>query len=75
MMYKRCMSPDMRRVNIYVSSAQWQLLQALRKKTGAAAAESVRRAIDDYLSRQLSRDEIEAALKEKGAVKRKPGRP
>jgi hypothetical protein len=73
-MYKGGMSPDLRRVNIYVNSAQWDLLQALRKKTGAPVAESVRRALDDYLDRQLTREEREAALKEKGGGKRKVGR-
>jgi hypothetical protein len=50
-----------RRVNIYVDEAQWSLLQRLRERTGAPAAESVRRALDAYLAAQFSKEELTTA--------------
>jgi hypothetical protein len=58
------MSSVKRRVNIYVNEAQWSLLQRLRERTGAPAAESVRRAIDAYLAEQFSKEELSAARKD-----------
>lgn len=58
------MSPDLRRVNLYVTSEQWRQLQELRERTGAPLAESVRRAINDYIARHLKPEDAPAVAKE-----------
>jgi hypothetical protein len=58
------MSSDLRRVNLYVTSEQWRQLQDLKERTGAPLAESVRRAIDDYIARHLKPEGASAVAKE-----------
>jgi hypothetical protein len=70
------MSSDMRQVTIYLTAAQRTLLRRLRIKTGAPTSESIRRVIDDYLGRQLTSEEMQQALTEKGGgtANKKTGR-
>ena len=42
----------MRRVNLHLTEQQIHRLQALSQATGLSVAEHVRRALDDYLSKQ-----------------------
>ena len=58
------MPPELRKVSIYVTAVQWRQLHAIRELTGAPVAESVRRAINDYVARQLKPEEAQAAAKE-----------
>jgi hypothetical protein len=44
------MSPK-HRVNVNIDVEQWTMLKALRDETGAPIAESIRRAIGEYLRR------------------------
>src|SRR5262245_40610491 len=58
------MPSDQRRVDVYVASEQWRQLERLREQTGAPLAESVRRAIKDYLARPLKSENARSAAKE-----------
>jgi hypothetical protein len=71
------MSPELRKVNIYVTAEQWQQLHAIRELTGAPVSESVRRAINDYVARHLKPEKASTAAKEDladGPPKRKKSR-
>lgn len=50
-------------MNIYVTDEQRLQLQAIRELTGAPVAESVRRAINDYVARHLKPDNAQAVAK------------
>ena len=42
-------SPALKRVNIYVTRAQWHALSEVARLTGLTASEHLRRALDAYL--------------------------
>jgi hypothetical protein len=65
------MPPSKRRVNVYIESDHWLLIQALRRRSGAPISEIVRRAISEYATKNLSRQEIQDAQKEAGKPKTK----
>jgi Ribbon-helix-helix domain len=60
-----------RRVNIYVETQQWELLQAIQDETGAPMAELVRRAISEYVSARYSDSDVQKMLKNQRAKAKK----
>lgn len=68
------MSPK-HRVNIYVEADQWIVLQGLSDRTGAPLAELVRRSIDEYVARHLSREDIQTLLRQRRRQREEEDRP
>lgn len=52
-----CMIYTMRRTNIYLSETQMRKLHELSEKLDLSTSEIIRRAIDSYLERELSKGE------------------
>lgn len=63
------------RVNIYVEADQWIVLQGLSGRTGAPIAELVRRAIDEYVARHLTREDIQTLLRQRRREREGEDRP
>jgi hypothetical protein len=46
----------MRRISLYLTAQQVAALKAIRKDTGITVAESIRRAVDEFLARHKEKE-------------------